>query len=293
MKKFNVSLLVKTFLRPMCLDNLLSSVQDYQSQWDLEFDEILIIDDSDDENQRANQEVLKKYPNLKTVYKSYPFNSVGLSKGRNEGLKFIKNDWFILCDDDFIFDTACDLGACLDLAIRKKVDILGGHYRDIQSLGATTYTPGNWMGFIRENDEFDYVSIFNKLFPKFCYCDIVQNFYIGRTEAFKKVSYPEDMPLLEHNVFFLRAKHAGLTVATTSDLWVKHFHIRSNANYNNLRDRKVVNPITKPVLGYLHTSDRVIHFHDYLHIKGDEIYRRVNPPRTRLQNFWAKIIKKG
>ena len=109
MKTLALTPLIKTFVRPQCLDNLLHSIHEYQNTWGVQFADILIIDDSDDEHKALNASVIDKYPALKITLKQYEFNSLGLSKGRNEGLKDIATEHFLLCDDDFVFDLNCDL----------------------------------------------------------------------------------------------------------------------------------------------------------------------------------------
>ena len=271
MSKLDISLVIKTFLRPQCLLNLLNSVREYQSHWNICFDELIVIDDSDDETKIENEKIIKQFDDLNINYQSFDFNSVALSAGRNIALGLCKTKFFILCDDDFVFDCACDIKSNLDLLKEKNIDILCGHYRDITSLDDESPCLYNWLGFITENETFDLVNIFTDKFPDFCYCDIGENFYIGKTSAVKKVGYPEDLPMLEHNVFFLRAKQKGLRVAQSGNLWTKHFHLKSKS-YSGFRNRNVVNPIKKNVVGYLFTGNTIIRFYDYLNVGSDKRY---------------------
>ena len=57
----SISIVVKTYLRPQCLDNFLESAKIYQDFHSVKFNEIVIIDDSDDENNNANIEIINKY----------------------------------------------------------------------------------------------------------------------------------------------------------------------------------------------------------------------------------------
>lgn len=50
MQTLDLTLLVKTFMRPECLDNFLNSIAEYQTEWDLKFADVVIVDDSDDEH---------------------------------------------------------------------------------------------------------------------------------------------------------------------------------------------------------------------------------------------------
>ena len=276
-KKLDLSIVIKTFLRPHCLENLLNSISKYQNAYKLNFKEIIIIDDSDEENQKLNKEVVEKAVDINIDYQQFEFNSLAICKGRNQGIDAVKTPYFLLFDDDFVLDEKCDIEKNLTLLKEKNLDILGGHYRDIQSLEDTDYKPYNWLGFIKENDAFDTCFIFPNFLPEFCYCDITQNFYLAKTDKIKELRYPEDMPTLEHNVFFLRAKQKGLKVASTNQLWTKHLHLENkNKNYSGFRNRKIVNPINKPVLGYLITDNTIHHFKDYLHVRGEEFTKPDN-----------------
>ena len=274
-KLLDLSILIKTFIRPQCLENILESIEEYQKYNNVNFACVVIIDDSDDEHKNINHQIVNKYKKtIKINYKRYPFNSLGLSKGRNVGVKEINTKYFLLCDDDFIFDKKCSFERNINLIEEKNVDILGGIYRNISSKNdiGTDY---NWLGFIRETEDFDVCDIFTDIFPKFCCCDIVENFYIAKRKAFDLIQYPEDMPLLEHNVFFLRAKQAGIKVAFTNNLWVKHLHITNkNKSYEGYRNRQVVNPIKKRVIGFLHTGNDIVRFYDYLNVMSKVVYTK-------------------
>lgn len=273
MKTLALTPLIKTFVRPQCLDNLLHSLQEYQNVWGIQFADILIIDDSDDEHKALNNSVVDKYSCLNISLKQYEFNSLGLSKGRNEGLKSITTEYFLLCDDDFVFDLDCDLEHVLCMAQENNLDILSGHYRNIKYLESKSYKRANWLGFIIENDEFDICNIYENTFPEFMYCDIAQNFFIGNTARVKEVGFPDDLPLNEHNIFFLRCKQQGLSVASTSKLYTKHLHLRNeNFDYDKYRMRNVEYKNKKRVLGTLTTETGIYKFNDYINVSGEKFY---------------------
>lgn len=273
MKSLALTPLIKTFVRPNCLDNLLNSIQEYQTVWGVKFEHIVVIDDSDDEHKALNNSVIAKYHNLSISMTQYDFNSLGLSKGRNEGLKKIATEHFLLCDDDFIFDLNCDLEFVLHLAIEKDIDILSGHYRNIKFLKAKNYKRANWIGFVVENNEFDICNIYENIFPEFMYCDIAQNFFIGNTKSVREVGFPEDLPLNEHNIFFLRCKENGLSVASTSKLYTKHLHLRNaNFDYDKYRLRSIGFHSPKRVLGTLTTEAGIYQFGDYINVNGEKFY---------------------
>lgn len=59
-------------------------------------------------------------------------------------------------------------------------------------------------------------------FPACRAVDVVANFFIAKTEKIRALRWDGDLKLGEHQDFFLRAKQAGLKVATCSDVKVYH-----------------------------------------------------------------------
>lgn len=267
MQVLDISLLVKTFIRPDCLLRFLESAKNYQDKWNVKFADVVIIDDGDEESQLENKQIVAKYDDLHISYYTYDFNALGLCKGRNEGLRYSSSKYFLYCDDDFMLDLNCDIATNLEILKQNNLDILAGYYRNVSTADATEYQADNWIGFIQESEKEDFCSIYSNVFPEFVKCDIVENFYIGITETVKKVGYPEDIPIKEHNLVFLRFKHAGLKVAMTNKLFVRHYHTKAKKKkYGKFRNREVVNPIDKKVYGVLVQKDKIFKFNDYLDV---------------------------
>lgn len=267
MKKLDVALSVKTFIRPDCLKRFLDSIAVYQQKWQVKFADVIVVDDGDDESREENSNLIKNYPDLHVSYYPYEFNSLGLCKGRNEGLAKCKAEYFICCDDDFMLDLDCNIQAALQILKEKQLDILGGYYRNINSEDSVKYQADNWLGFIHEGEHEDFCSIYSSVFPDFICCDIVENFFIARTEPIRKVGYPENVPIKEHNVVFLLFKEAGIKIGFTNKLFVRHYHIKKKKKtYNKFRNREVVNPINKTVYGVLVQDKRIFKFDDYLNV---------------------------
>lgn len=284
MRSLDLSIIVITFLRPQCLDNFLTSVNDYQNKNDFQFDEIIIIDDSDEENQILNKRIVEKYSKMNLNYCRFEPNSLGVAKARNAGMNLVKTKYLLMCDDDFILDGNCSIEKNLSVLQNKDLDILGGYYRDIQTIDSQDFSISNWMGFIKENNDFDICMIYPQLIPYFCNCDIVQNFYLADVQRIQELRYLEELFQLEHNIFFLTAKQKDLKVAFTSQLWVKHFNIK-NTNYSSFRNKEVINPLKKPVLGYLIFEDKIIHFNDYINICGEEFLKNMPQKKRMKWNF--------
>lgn len=289
MKCLDLSIIVKTFLRPECLENFLASIQEYQNHFNISFSKIIIVDDGDKNSQLINQKIIQQYKDLNAEYLQYEFDLLGASKGRNIAINLVKTPYFLICDDDFILDTECDIASSLEILKEKNLDILGGYYKNIENINSKVSVISNWLGFILEKDNTDICIIYEDIIPEFCECDIVQQFCLAKTESIKCLLYPEDIPTNEHNIFFLKIKQKGLKVAFTNQLWVKHFRL-SNKEFNKYRYRKVANQINKNVLGYLVSKDRIIHFNDYINMNGTEFcIKKDSGFSIKLNLLFAKI----
>jgi hypothetical protein len=284
-------------MRPMCLNNLLNSIKIYEDKYQKQFDQIIIVDDSDDKNKQENQSIINEFPKLNIEYYGFDFDSVAVSKGRNIAISHVMSDYFILCDDDTLFNLDCDIEANLQLLKDKNLDILGGYYRDITAIDDTSYKPTNWLGFIQECENFDICTIIGDEVFEYCTCDIVQNFFIAKTETVKQVKYPEEVPVLEHQIYFLLAKQHHLKVAHTSNLFINHLHIESKSKtkspYFKYRNRTVINPINKKLIGILYTKKQIIKFSDYLLNDRDCLYEEITKEKFSFKKFIKNIFYVG
>jgi len=99
--KDKITLCIKTFLRPQCLDNCISSFRKYYPDI-----HIIVADDSSDKYKKLNDNIVKKYKNV--TKKDLPFDT-GLSYGRNEMVKDVKTPYTLYVDDDVIFSEKSDV----------------------------------------------------------------------------------------------------------------------------------------------------------------------------------------
>lgn len=221
----SISIVVKTYLRPQCLDNFLESAKIYQDFHSVKFNEIVIIDDSDDENNNANIEIINKYTEkLNIIYEHYPYDSLGLSRGRNLGVQRASSRYILLCDDDYILDLQCNLMDCQSFFIAKNIDFLGGFYKNIYSKDSLRYKLSNWLGFY-SSTQINTLTIFTDVFPEFTSCTVIHNFFISKRETLLKHPWNEAFILNEHNAYFIEAYKKGLHCCFTNKLFVKHLHL--------------------------------------------------------------------
>ena len=186
-----VTMLVKTFLRPRTLHRLLTSVRRFYPALP-----IIVVDD-----RPADQPI----PGVETVIR--PYDS-GLSVGRMEGLKRVQTPYVLLLDDDFVFYRHTRLGQALDLIQQHAtIDIMGGAVVNLPffttadyqqatvypNAAAPTYPPGTHIGGLPTLDK-------------------VANFFIARTDRLRLVEWDAKLKLVEHADFFTRARGILTTV---------------------------------------------------------------------------------
>ena len=113
----NVSIVIKTFEHFESLNYLLSSIDKKNIP-----SPVIIADDSKSPYKDA---IEKKYGQLIQEYIVLPFDS-GASKGRNVLLSNVHTKYFVLCEDDFIFEERTNLEFLLNLLENTDVELLAG-----------------------------------------------------------------------------------------------------------------------------------------------------------------------
>lgn len=228
----DVSILIKTLERPQQLINQLYSIQKYKFKG-----QIIITDDS---RIPSKDEVLKLFPDLNINYINLPFD-VGTAVGRNVMLEHTTTPYFVLCDDDFIFEPRTRLPLMRKMLIENNLDLLAGVFRQYNLKSRKDrlkFAVSKW--FLKFNilipatNIYEYFAGFHiegnvcrmkkiTYQDPFTRCDLAHNFFIARTAEVK--AFGGWNPILkggEHQNFFIRAKQNGLKVATTRLCGVVH-----------------------------------------------------------------------
>lgn len=240
----DISFIIKTLERPYCLLRLVKSIYKYYPNA-----RVLIADDSEVSCKRG---VEKRFSDKKICVYELP-HDCGLSYGRNFLVDKVQTKYFVLLDDDFVFDKKTDIRTGLKMLEEKGLDIAGGYFRNYPALGSFAdclkYLPKlivhgiqryNYLGFLEELGDEVRVKYYTKRFPDFERADIVHNFFIARTEAVReRCLWDETIKMHEHTPFFIKAKRQGLKVGFTRVMSVKHKPIRRK-KYNQYRDRNYI-----------------------------------------------------
>lgn len=228
----DVSILIKTLERPQQLINQLYSIRKYKFKGP-----IIIADDS---RQPYKDEVLHLFPDLSITYINLPFDT-GTAEGRNVMLEKTETPYFILCDDDFIFEPRTRIPLMREMLINNDLDLLGGVFRQYNLKSRKErfkFDISKWFLkfniLIPSTSIYEYSANFDldgdicrmrkmNYQDPFTICDMTHNFFIARTDKIK--AFGGWNPILkggEHQNFFIRAKLNGLTVATTRQCGVVH-----------------------------------------------------------------------
>jgi GT2 family glycosyltransferase len=255
----DVTLIIKTFERRDALCNLLDSIR--ACGWD---DLPILI--ADDSQNPYKEYILKHYGDIVDGYLLLPFDS-GLSKGRNELLRRVKTKYFVLNDDDFIYDQRTRLRWMYDRLERTDIELLGGMVYDVNrvqwpDLKGIPVTSGirhtaktaidAWNIVVRNKREkplyfFGNIDVEDgtvhlkhvPLSQPTMRCDFTLNFFMADTKAIgrKAGGWDPELKLSEHWEFFYRAKRAGLQVAMTGESGCLHKSIPGSDVYSNYRKR--------------------------------------------------------
>jgi glycosyltransferase involved in cell wall biosynthesis len=244
----DLTILIKTLEREDHLIQLLNSIRKYN------FNGPVII--ADDSKVPYKNNILTLFPTLNIDYIELPYDT-GTAEGRNVMLAKVTSKYFLLCDDDFVFDNRTRIPIMKELLVKYGFDILGGVFRQHNRktrTGRFFLSLNNTIkkfGFVFPSYEFyEYSADFHiskrnisvsaiEYKEPITKSDLIHNFFIARTDLVK--SFGGWNPHLkggEHQNFFIRAKIAGLKVGTTRKCGVIHDQWTKNSDlYKNLRKR--------------------------------------------------------
>ena len=113
----DVTIAVKTFQRPEALLRLVESIRRFYPEI-----AVHVVDDS--------EQPLDAVPEGITRYRHLPFNSLGVSAGRNFGLRHVETEYVLVCDDDMVFGRRTDLGAMLRALTSTRFDLVSCMWMD-------------------------------------------------------------------------------------------------------------------------------------------------------------------
>lgn len=157
----------------------------------------------------------------------------GISYGRNHMVNQTHTRYFLLLDDDHVFDDTTNLTVLVDGIDKDGFDMVGMRVRNlpgIDELERTGIVIPRYVAMIQKLEERILTlcvwnenkgpSIFGITHP--IPVDVLHNAFIGRTAVLRKHPWRNVLKVNEHMTFFLDAKWAGVKVGYLPSVWVHH-----------------------------------------------------------------------
>ena len=238
-RRGNLAIAFATIGRPELVQRLVQSARRYLP--DLP---IYVADQS-----RQIDSMLPFYRSAGVRLVRMPFDA-GVCASRNRLVAQINEQYFVLCDDDFIFDSRTDFAdAVAILEACADIGVVGGRLFEVDH--ATSVRVRHWEMYL-EYDPANGVLIsipMYHLLPveqmasgvRFFLCDAVLNFAVFRRSIFSdRVRWDERFKSNgEHEDFYLNLKlHSDHRVAYLPSMVAEHHHANAHSRYDsNLRGR--------------------------------------------------------
>lgn len=199
----STTFLIKTFNRYFELNRLIESILYFYPN-----NQIIVVDDSYE----------PKSLKIKNVKQFVLPPDTGISYGRNYALTKIETNYFVLLDDDFVFTQNTNIQLLRNIILEYDIDIVAG------SLACYGKHPYDYHGSLEIINNILYLlmnnpSSFYKGLPLY---DIVMNFFIAKTSSILKIKWDEELKIVEHEDFFLRAKNK-LKISHSPNVFADHF----------------------------------------------------------------------
>jgi len=206
-----VTLIIKTFERPQCIDRLIYSIRIMYPKI-----RIIVADDSK-----------KPHPIVGVDYLRMPFDS-GVSAGRNLALSHVNTPYVVTLDDDFVFNKQTDLQRWLDILESTDLDMVGGNVDGHPHYQASLHIVNDALVFksqpVGQLDGFD---LWN----------IVLQFWMGKTEKIRAVGgWDDEFKTVDHIIFFARSI-GKLKIGYCPEVGVGHMPIKSQNYYRHRNER--------------------------------------------------------
>ena len=238
-RRANLAIAFATIGRPELVQRLVQSAREHLP--DLP---IYVADQS-----RHIESMLPFYQSSGVHLVRMPFDA-GVCASRNRLVAQITEQYFVLCDDDFIFGSRTDFsGAIAILQACPDIGVVGGRLFEIDQ--ATGVRARHWEMYL-EYDPANGILISIPMYHlspvdrvangvRFFLCDAVLNFAVFRRSIFNdSVRWDERFKSNgEHEDFYLNLKlHSAHRVAYLPSMVAEHHHANAHSHYDsNLRGR--------------------------------------------------------
>ncbi|PSO54704.1 MAG: hypothetical protein BRC34_06435 [Cyanobacteria bacterium QH_1_48_107] len=223
-----ISVGIKTFLRPNLLSKVLESLSYYP------FREIIIADDNPDYVKYDYNKVYENYSHLPLNILRLPFYT-GLAAGRNYIVNSCNSGYLLLLDDDQIVNDT----TFITLDVLEQDRELGGVSCLWEEFGKFKCTACNiymQSGYIIKELRYMSAVYYTSNNNKFSYFDFIPNSTLYRVDALKEIPWDPYYKIgSEHIDFYVAHKLCGKwKFAVALDAYIKHCP-QDEKNYNSYR----------------------------------------------------------
>jgi glycosyltransferase involved in cell wall biosynthesis len=225
--KDQLSIIIKTFERPMMLRRLLTSLKRRYPQLP-----VLIADDS---KKPYTDSIVGSLGMRSTVRTFRMLYDSGLSAGRNLLVRNVQTPWYVLADDDFVIHDYTNLEHGLHMAQTHGLDIAAGQHIRIDK-------PCGWTARFHRIGTVGVCLPIEQLTNPFTPADIFPIFAVCRTETMRSIPggpFDSDLKIGEHIAYCLRVMDRGLKAAVIRDFFVQDGSDRP-PDYAPSRNREVL-----------------------------------------------------
>lgn len=218
---------IKTFERPESIQRLLTSI--YRMYPTIR---CVVVDDS-----REPSLDPAAWPHVN--YIRLPFDT-GLGAGRNAMIDAVETPYCLYLDDDHVFVGPTQLAPMQYILDKGEADLVGGQFRERGDHFRL------YHGLLEVRDGTLYYKrdqrwIKSIPYPganlRFYSVDIVNNFFLARTDLLQQVRWDPDLKINTHTEFFLRARNQ-MRIVYCPSVHVFHNQDRPTAEYTKYRNRR-------------------------------------------------------
>lgn len=206
-----ITLIVKTFERPQCLNRLIYSIKMIYPNL-----RIIVADDSREPRTITGVDHLPM-----------PYDS-GVSAGRNLALSKVETPYVVTLDDDFVFGDMTKLEIWLKILENTNLDLIGGNVDKHPHYCASLHIIDDALVFKPKPVGLE---------GDFPLWNIVLQFWMGRTEKIREIGgWDDKFKTVDHIIFFARSI-GKIKIGHCSDVGVGHMPIQDPKYYQHRNGR--------------------------------------------------------
>ena len=225
-----VTVVVKTARRPLLAMRLAKSIQKTLNR-NLS---MIVIDDGPDLHPPEIMDKIAQFPNMKYIVGDR--EDLGISEGRNMGVRMVKTKYFMILDDNSVVSEHTDMPKMLEMLDTMDVSLVGGkgkhNFAGFMEFGndketgksALMYYPGSCT--VKSEELSSY---------RGCYrCDLTTNGFMARTRDILDVGgWSKEVKIQEHKDIFLRLKAAKKKVVYCENFQIGNVHSNKGVELND------------------------------------------------------------